>query len=204
MGFRFRKSFNLGAGLRLNVSTKGVGASWGSKWFRVGTGPSGTRAHANIPGTGLGWSTGLGGKKRRGRKDPSVIPPPSQVTRAPWPSGEIGAHFPSFGDAGQGVVLDPSWIPQESSLTPGYATALGYDPVTLLPTANPSAPPWACSYCGYQGHPDRASKVSTAGWVLFIVMGLACLTLPFCWVPLVCLKDHTTLCPRCHTPFGTM
>lgn len=64
MGFRLRKSFKIGAGFRINLSTRGVGASWGVPGFRIGTGPSGTRVHAGIPGTGLGWSGGVGGGRR--------------------------------------------------------------------------------------------------------------------------------------------
>ncbi|MFO0590977.1 MAG: DUF4236 domain-containing protein [Polyangiaceae bacterium] len=64
MGLRFRKSFNIGGGFRVNLSTRGVGASWGVPGFRVGTGPSGTRVYGSIPGTGIGWSTGIGGAQR--------------------------------------------------------------------------------------------------------------------------------------------
>lgn len=56
MGFRFRKSFNLGGGFRINLSKSGVGYSFGGKGFRVtkkATG--GTRYTASIPGTGLSW-----------------------------------------------------------------------------------------------------------------------------------------------------
>ncbi|MBX3230661.1 MAG: DUF4236 domain-containing protein [Labilithrix sp.] len=67
MGFRFGKSFRLPGGFRLNVSKKGLGASWGVKGFRVGTGPRGSRVSAYVPGTGLGWSSSLsGGRSRSG------------------------------------------------------------------------------------------------------------------------------------------
>ena len=35
MGFRFRKSKNLGGGFRLNMSKSGLGGSWGIKGFRI-------------------------------------------------------------------------------------------------------------------------------------------------------------------------
>lgn len=66
MGFRFGKSFRLPGGFRLNVSKKGLGASWGVKGFRVGTGPRGSRVSAYVPGTGLGWSSSLSGGRSRG------------------------------------------------------------------------------------------------------------------------------------------
>jgi hypothetical protein len=67
VGFRFGKSFRIPGGFRLNVSKRGLGASWGLKGFRIGAGPRGTRVSAYIPGTGLGWTSSFGG----GRSAPS-------------------------------------------------------------------------------------------------------------------------------------
>jgi hypothetical protein len=61
MGFTFHKSLRLPGGFRLNLSKSGVGASWGFEGFRVGTGPRGSRVNAYIPGTGVGWTSSLGG-----------------------------------------------------------------------------------------------------------------------------------------------
>jgi len=65
LGVRFRKSINLGGGVRLNVSKRGFGVSAGIKGFRVSTGPSGKRMTASIPGTGLYYEKRIGSKKRR-------------------------------------------------------------------------------------------------------------------------------------------
>lgn len=35
MGFRFRKSINLGGGFKINITKSGVGYSWGVKGYRV-------------------------------------------------------------------------------------------------------------------------------------------------------------------------
>ena len=35
MGFRYRKSINLGGGFRINLSKSGVGYSWGTKGYRI-------------------------------------------------------------------------------------------------------------------------------------------------------------------------
>lgn len=57
MGFRFRKSKNIGP-LRLTLSKKGIGASVGVKGFRVTKTASGrTRTTASVPGTGLSYVT---------------------------------------------------------------------------------------------------------------------------------------------------
>lgn len=56
MGFRFRKSINLGGGARLNLSKSGIGASAGGKGFRVTKkAGGGTRTTASIPGTGISY-----------------------------------------------------------------------------------------------------------------------------------------------------
>lgn len=56
MGFRFRKSINLGGGFRVNLSKSGVGYSWGVKGYRVTKTAKGTtRRTVSIPGTGLSY-----------------------------------------------------------------------------------------------------------------------------------------------------
>lgn len=53
LGLRFRKSINLGGGVRLNLSKSGVGVSAGRRGMRVGIGPGGLRTTVGIPGTGV-------------------------------------------------------------------------------------------------------------------------------------------------------
>ncbi|MCM0583515.1 DUF4236 domain-containing protein [Weissella diestrammenae] len=56
MGFRFRKSINLGGGAKLNFSKSGIGWSFGSKNFRYTKKASGgTRTTSSIPGTGISY-----------------------------------------------------------------------------------------------------------------------------------------------------
>lgn len=58
MGFRFRKSFNLGKGFKLNLSKSGIGYSFGFKGFRIGKTAKGkTRKTFTLPGTGLSYQT---------------------------------------------------------------------------------------------------------------------------------------------------
>ncbi|MBP3694191.1 MAG: DUF4236 domain-containing protein [Thermoguttaceae bacterium] len=57
MGFRFRKSKNLGGGFRLNISKSGIGGSWGVKGFRFTRKCNGGyRATCSIPGTGISYT----------------------------------------------------------------------------------------------------------------------------------------------------
>lgn len=63
MGLRFRKSLNLGP-VRINVSKSGIGASAGSKGFRVTKkAGGGTRTTASIPGTGVSYVKETGGSE---------------------------------------------------------------------------------------------------------------------------------------------
>lgn len=58
MGFRFRKSFNLGKGLKINLSKHGIGYSVGTKRVRVTKTAKGTtRKTLTLPGTGLSYVT---------------------------------------------------------------------------------------------------------------------------------------------------
>lgn len=66
MGFRFRKSINLGGGFRVNLSKSGVGYSWGVKGFRATRTAKGRRrTTASIPGTGISFVSEGGGRRKR-------------------------------------------------------------------------------------------------------------------------------------------
>lgn len=72
MGLRFRKSFKIMPGVRINLSTKSAGIRIGGKHGGVSLNSrSGVRASASIPGTGLSYSTKVGGKSRSKKKESS-------------------------------------------------------------------------------------------------------------------------------------
>ena len=56
MGFRFRRSFRIAPGFRVNASKSGVSQSFGRRgaWFTIG--PRGTRSTVGLPGTGLSYT----------------------------------------------------------------------------------------------------------------------------------------------------
>lgn len=94
MGFRFRKSVNLGP-VRLNLSKSGVGASVGGKGFRVTKkAKGGFRTTASVPGTGIGYTKDFGGKKKRTKSaapqhtqrvaQVEAAPPVEKAPRKPW------------------------------------------------------------------------------------------------------------------------
>src|SRR5580704_17806248 len=53
MGWRFRQSFTVIPGVRLNLSKSGLSASIGGAPFTLNVGPRGVVGTASIPGTGL-------------------------------------------------------------------------------------------------------------------------------------------------------
>lgn len=56
MGLRYRKSINLGAGFRVNISKSGIGYSWGCKGYRkTHTADGKIRQTVSIPGSGLSY-----------------------------------------------------------------------------------------------------------------------------------------------------
>lgn len=85
VSFRFRKSVNLGGGLRLNFSKTGVGLSAGIPGARYSVHSSGrTVRTVGLPGTGMYFrkdtyhkSPGLpGARASTGRSRPAPVPPP--------------------------------------------------------------------------------------------------------------------------------
>ncbi len=56
MGFRYRKSINLGGGFRINLSKSGIGYSWGFPGYRHTISANGSqRKTYSIPGTGISY-----------------------------------------------------------------------------------------------------------------------------------------------------
>lgn len=66
MGLRFRKSIQLLPGVKLNIGKSSVGISLGGKFGGVSlNSKTGAQARASLPGTGLSYTTKLGGKKKK-------------------------------------------------------------------------------------------------------------------------------------------
>lgn len=66
MGFRMRKSINLGGGFKINLSKSGIGYSWGVPGYRITRTAKGTtRRTYSIPGTGLSYVDEPGRNRNR-------------------------------------------------------------------------------------------------------------------------------------------
>jgi len=53
MSWRFRKSFKVIPGIRINLSNRGFSTTFGVAPFSVNVGPNGVHGNLSIPGTGL-------------------------------------------------------------------------------------------------------------------------------------------------------
>lgn len=62
MSFRFRRSFKIAPGLRLNVGRKSVSVRAGVKGFGLTSGTAGSHISGGIPGTGLSYTKRIRGK----------------------------------------------------------------------------------------------------------------------------------------------
>jgi DNA-directed RNA polymerase subunit RPC12/RpoP len=60
-----------------------------------------------------------------------------------------------------------------------------------------------CPYCKYEGYPIMEEKISTEGWILFVVLLFVCL--PLCWIPFVSrsFKQQIVRCPNCGFTMGS-
>lgn len=68
MGFRFKKSFKVAPGVRLNVGKKSASVSFGGKGFRTSVSTSGRRTNTvGIPGTGISHVSTSGGKRSKAK-----------------------------------------------------------------------------------------------------------------------------------------
>lgn len=80
MGFRFRKSFSLMKGVRINLSKSGLGVSAGVKGARVGVGSKGAYTSVGVPGTGISSLDYIGkGKKQKHTEHASTKAKPNHL-----------------------------------------------------------------------------------------------------------------------------
>jgi hypothetical protein len=76
MSFRVRRRIRVGPGVSLNVGKRGISTSVGVRGAHVTVGRR-ARATVGIPGTGVSYTTQIGGTRRR----PVPPPPPSPVAQ---------------------------------------------------------------------------------------------------------------------------
>lgn len=93
MGFRFRKSINLGNGVRINFNKKSAGISFGTKGARYSINSNGRRtASVGVPGTGLYYTKTSGGsshKKTSKRKSKTNTKHPNNYNSPNTPNENV-------------------------------------------------------------------------------------------------------------------
>ena len=66
MGFRFRKSFKIAPGVKLNINKKSFGLTIGKRGAHYTINSKGKRTTSiGIPGTGLSYTSTCGGRKKK-------------------------------------------------------------------------------------------------------------------------------------------
>lgn len=112
MSWRFRKSFKLIPGVRLNLSKTGLSASFGGSPFTVNVGPRGVYGTASIPGTGISLRQQLTGGSEA----------------APNPDSATPAHLITPNTSGYSV---PSSAP-----SPVAVPTVGFPPAEVVQSAS--------------------------------------------------------------------
>ena len=146
MAMRYRKSINLGSGVRVNLNKKSLGLSVGGKGLRYSANSSGQRNRTiSAPGTGLSYRTNSGTGSTASRQRPAP-PPVVARTSAPHPGllapkaekqlyqaitqAEAGARAQEWAPVILGLTGDPK-LGVAASLLAGLL--LRGDPQTALP-----------------------------------------------------------------------
>lgn len=74
MGFRFRKSFKIAPGVKVNFNKKSAGVTFGGKGFHYTVNSKGKRTKTvGIPGTGMSYSTTSGGSSNNSKGSASTM-----------------------------------------------------------------------------------------------------------------------------------
>jgi hypothetical protein len=102
MGFGFRKRIKIAPGVSINIGKKGVsGVSVGKKGATVSVSSKGARATASLPGTGLSYSTKLGG----GSKSPAKSAGRGSSAELDADTYQLGAQQPESAQRKVGLLL---------------------------------------------------------------------------------------------------
>lgn len=114
MGLKFRKSFKIAPGVKVNVGKKSAGVSIGGKYGGISMNTkTGTHARVSAPGTGLSYTTKVGGSSNTKTNTPNntVISDTHVNPKNKWVSftlcllfGYFGVHKFYEGKIGMGLL----------------------------------------------------------------------------------------------------
>ncbi|PWT79036.1 MAG: hypothetical protein C5B59_00560 [Bacteroidetes bacterium] len=147
MGWRFRHSFKLIHGVRLNLSKTGLSCSVGGAPLTVNVGPRGVYGTASLPGTGISYRQRFGGS-HQGEPTPNLLP----VTQP---------H--TFPDPGTAVVPVPLPIPTPASVPVGMPVQEVHSASTELLTSEGLKDFKQLLQTAFTEHEDIGRELETAG-----------------------------------------
>lgn len=113
MGLKFRKSIKIAPGVKLNLGKKSAGISIGGKHGGISYNTrTGTRARVSAPGTGLSYSTKVGGNsKKNASRSTTSTTHTTGIKKNKWVSfllclflGYFGVHKFYEGNTSMGIV----------------------------------------------------------------------------------------------------
>lgn len=141
MGWRFRQSFKVIPGVRLNLSKSGLSCSIGGAPFTMNVGPRGVHGTASLPGTGISYRQNFGGTQ------------PTHPDRPYIPSSEN----PSF----PGAIPAPAPIPG-SVFVPTLPVQEIHSASTELLTSESLKELKQVIQTAYEEHEDISRQLQTA------------------------------------------
>ena len=161
MGWRYRRSYKILPGLRMNVGSRGVTSfSLGGRGVTVNMSKRGTKTTYSLPGTGISYQTQT--KRQQASKSPPPVAVP--VVQAPHrqPQQKPFRVYAAVGAAAvlTYLVLRPAAPSQQPSVaTQRYVLA----PAAVTSTAQSSSPPliasaMAAPATGHGALPPRAER----------------------------------------------
>ena len=145
MGWRFRRSFSVVPGLRLNLSKSGLSASIGGAPFTLNVGPRGLMGTASIPGTGISFRQHFGTGSNGGPSPAKYIPSPGPIP-SPVPYQPPIPSLPSY--PSQQLINAPPIEEIHSASTELMTSATLKDVKHLIETA-------------YKQHDEISSELGT-------------------------------------------
>lgn len=108
MGFRFRKTVNLGKGVRFNISKSGVSTSIGPRGSSISFGKRGTYANLGIPGTGISYRKRIDKSRDCGRNSSNAASNAAIDRIAEYTNSPDFTFSVVVADSGELLFLDSS------------------------------------------------------------------------------------------------
>ena len=166
MGLRFRRSWSVFPGVRLNLGLKSGSVSFGARGLHYTVGTTGSRITAGIPGTGLFWTQKLKsapGYSRLAAANPPRNYPAGPIAAAPKSSLQPGAFVPPVGHQTQYPSLAAGQV-KTGTVSGGFPSQKHvFIPLWVVWTALGSG----CNRCPVRGsgsaRHSSALKVTAAG-----------------------------------------